>query len=115
MAIQRLLQNSAFEPEKKIIAEKIIEIAQTGERDPLQIRGRAIAELGVPNGTEPALRLRTTSTRRFAELLTRKLESIGSLSAAERAAFRRLEPTLTNLEAHADLVAKANISIQSLC
>jgi len=72
MAIQRLLQNSAFEPEQiayiaaayedalhelglanrtdpitEIIAKKIIEIAQTGERDPLQIRGRAIAELDV--------------------------------------------------------------------
>ena len=72
MAIQRLLQNSAFEPEQiaymatayegalhelelanrtdpitEIIAKKIIEIAQTGERDPLQMRGRAIAELGV--------------------------------------------------------------------
>jgi hypothetical protein len=72
MAIQRLLQNSAFEPEQiayiatayedalhelglvngtdpitEIIAKKIIEIAQTGERDPLKIRGRAIAELGV--------------------------------------------------------------------
>jgi hypothetical protein len=72
MAIYRLLQNSAFGPEQiryitkayedalralgladrtdpitEIIAKKVIEIAQTGQRDPLQIRMRAIAELGV--------------------------------------------------------------------
>jgi hypothetical protein len=71
MAIYRLLQNSAFGPEQiscmttayedalrelglvdrsdpitEIVAKKIIEIVQTGERDPLQIRMQAIAELG---------------------------------------------------------------------
>jgi hypothetical protein len=71
MTILRLLQKSAFGPEQvayiasayedtlrelglanrtdpitEIIAKKIIEIAQTGERDPLEIRLRAIAELG---------------------------------------------------------------------
>jgi hypothetical protein len=73
MTILRLLQKSAFGPEQiayiaaayedvlrelglpsrtdpitEVIAKKIIEIAQTGERDPLRIRRRAIAELGVP-------------------------------------------------------------------
>jgi hypothetical protein len=72
MAIYRLLQNSAFGPEQvdrmttayedvlrilglsnrtdpltEIVAKKIIEIAQTGERDPLRIRSRAIADLGI--------------------------------------------------------------------
>ena len=73
MAIYRLLQNCAFGPDEieritmayegalrvlgladrtdpitEIIAKKIIEVAQTGERDPLRIRARAIAELGIP-------------------------------------------------------------------
>ena len=73
MAIYRLLQNSAFGPDEierikiayegalhalgladrtdpitEIIAKKIIEVAQTGERDPLRIQARAIAELGIP-------------------------------------------------------------------
>ena len=72
MAIYRLLQEPAFGPEligsmttayedalrelglancsdpmTEIVAKKILEIVQTGERDPLQIRVRAIAELGV--------------------------------------------------------------------
>jgi hypothetical protein len=71
MAIFRLLQNSAFGPEQirymamayedalhvlrlahctdlvtEIVAKKVIEIAQTGERDPLRISLRAIEELG---------------------------------------------------------------------
>jgi hypothetical protein len=71
MAIYRLLQNSAFAPEDvsrmtaayedalrtlglanrtdpitDIVARKIVEIAQTGERDPLRISARAIAGLG---------------------------------------------------------------------
>lgn len=70
MAIYRLLQKSAFGPEEiermttayedglrvlgltdradpftEILAEKIIEIAQTGERDPAQIRVRAVAAI----------------------------------------------------------------------
>ena len=73
MAIYRLLQNCAFGPDEiermttayedtlrvlgladradpvtEIIAKKIIEVAQTGERDPLRIRARAISELGIP-------------------------------------------------------------------
>jgi hypothetical protein len=73
MTIYRLFQNSAFGPEEigyitaayedalrvlglanrgdaitEIVAKKVIEIAQTGERNPVQIRLRAIAELGVP-------------------------------------------------------------------
>ncbi len=72
-AIYRLLQNSAFGPDEikrittayedalrvlglasrsdpitEIVAKKIIEIAQTGERDPAQIQSRAVAEIGVP-------------------------------------------------------------------
>ncbi len=71
MAIYRLLKFSAFEPEAitrmtaayedalcalgvtdrqdsvtELIAKKIIEIAQQGERDPVRLRGRALAELG---------------------------------------------------------------------
>ena len=70
MAIYRLLKNSAFGPEEikvlttayedtlrtlrladradpatEIIAKKIIEFAQRGERDPLQLRERAIESL----------------------------------------------------------------------
>jgi hypothetical protein len=73
MAIYRLFQKSAFGPAEvecmatayedalrvlrlvdredpitEIVAKKIIEIAQTGERDPLIIRARAITELGIP-------------------------------------------------------------------
>jgi len=36
------------DPITEIIAKKIIEVAQSGERDPLRIRARAIAELGIP-------------------------------------------------------------------
>lgn len=71
MAIYRLLQNKALGPDElntmtaayeatlralglvdrsdpitDIIARKIIEIAQTGERDPIAIRARTISELG---------------------------------------------------------------------
>lgn len=74
MALARLLQNSAFGPDEircittayedalrvlglvnrtdpvtEIVAKKIIEIAQTGERDPLRIRARTIADLGIPS------------------------------------------------------------------
>ena len=73
MALYRLLQNSAFGPDEiermttayadtlrvlglvdrtdaitEIVAKKVIEIAQTGERDPLRIRARAIADLEIP-------------------------------------------------------------------
>jgi hypothetical protein len=72
MSIHRLLENSAFGPEQigyittayedalrvlgladrsdsltEIVAKKVIEIAQTGEREPLRIRVRAIEALGV--------------------------------------------------------------------
>ena len=74
MAIYRLLQNdNAFAPETvkamtsayesllrslrcdradpitEIIAKKIFEIAQTGERDPERIRTLALKELGIPS------------------------------------------------------------------
>jgi len=72
--IYRLLQQSAFSPEdidrlgtafedalrvlkladrsdplSETIAKKLIEIAQTGERDPRQIRRRAFAALNLPD------------------------------------------------------------------
>jgi hypothetical protein len=72
VAIYRLLQNSAFGPEditplvaayedclrnlnladrsdpiSEVIAKKIIEIAQTGMRDPVQIGRLALKEIGV--------------------------------------------------------------------
>jgi hypothetical protein len=72
VALYRLLQNSPFGPDEiermttayadalrvlglvdrtdgitEIVAKKVIEIAQTGERDPLRIRERAIEDLGV--------------------------------------------------------------------
>jgi hypothetical protein len=72
MAIYRLLQNAAFEPAAiqvmtaayedacrvlrladrtdpltELVAKKIIEIAQTGERDPIRLRQRALGDLGV--------------------------------------------------------------------
>ncbi|HTZ02435.1 MAG TPA: hypothetical protein VMC05_08890 [Xanthobacteraceae bacterium] len=74
MPIYRLLQQSAFSPEdidrlgtafedalrvlkladrsdplSETIAKKLIEIAQTGERDPRQIRRRAFAALNLPD------------------------------------------------------------------
>jgi hypothetical protein len=70
MAIYRMLQKSAFGPEEihcmttayedalrvlgltdradpmtEILAEKIVEIAQTGERDPERIRAKAVAAI----------------------------------------------------------------------
>jgi hypothetical protein len=73
VAIYRLLQQSAFSPEDidrlvaafedslralkladrsdpltETIAKKLIEIAQTGERDPRQLRRRALAALDLP-------------------------------------------------------------------
>ena len=70
MAIYRLLQKSAFGPDEiermttayedalrvlgltdradpmtEILAQKIIEIAQTGERDPARIRAKAVADI----------------------------------------------------------------------
>jgi hypothetical protein len=73
VALARLLQNSAFGPDEikrmttayedalrvlgfvdrtdaitEIVAKKVIEIAQTGERDPFRIRARAIADVGIP-------------------------------------------------------------------
>jgi hypothetical protein len=73
MAIYRLLQHSAFTPEDiapigaayedclrilkltnrsdpltEIIAKAIIEVAQTGVRDPIQLRNLALAKIGAP-------------------------------------------------------------------
>jgi hypothetical protein len=74
MAIYRLLQNSAFDPEMiqrmteayedacrilkltdrktdpitELVARKIIKIAQTGVRDPQEMRRLALDELGIP-------------------------------------------------------------------
>jgi hypothetical protein len=78
MAIYRLLKFSAFQPEEitcmtaayedalrvlqlsdrqdpitEIVAKKIIEAAQTGERDPRRIRERALRELGIPRAHKP--------------------------------------------------------------
>lgn len=72
MAIHRLLQNSAFGPEEidcmvrayeasvralrttdqsgagaEAVAKKIIEIAQTGERDPVKLSRRVLKDLGL--------------------------------------------------------------------
>ncbi len=74
MAIHRLLKYRGFRPEQieritkayaetllalgipdgdslvtQVVAEKITEIAQTGELDPLHLRSRTISDLGVPN------------------------------------------------------------------
>jgi hypothetical protein len=74
VAIYRILQSSAFGPEAinriakayedvlrkvqlneqdgpvgEIIAKKIIEIAQTGERDPTKISALALKQLGLPS------------------------------------------------------------------
>ncbi len=76
MPIYKLLQSSAFGPEQiklmgdayektlaalrlidrsdpvtKLVARKIIEIAQTNERDPARISKLAIQELGIPDTT----------------------------------------------------------------
>jgi hypothetical protein len=73
MTISRLLQQSAFGPEAialmvaayedclrvlnladrsdpltEMVAKKIIEVAQTGERDPERIRRRALADMEIP-------------------------------------------------------------------
>jgi hypothetical protein len=73
LAIYRLLQNSPFGPDEiarmtsayedallvlglvdrddpltEIVARKIIEIAQTGERDPVRIRTLALVDIGTP-------------------------------------------------------------------
>ena len=73
MTLRCLLENSAFGPDEiksmttayedalrvlgfvdrtdaitEIVAKKVIEIAQTGERDPFRIRARAIADLRIP-------------------------------------------------------------------
>jgi len=74
MAIYRLLKYSAFRPEQieimtsayeetllalglqrgdnsvtRVVAQKIIHLAQMGELDSLRLSRRAIAELGIPN------------------------------------------------------------------
>jgi hypothetical protein len=71
MAIYRLLQNSAFVPEdigrlvaayenclrilnlsdrSELIAKKVIEVAQTGMRDPARIGQLALEEIGMSGG-----------------------------------------------------------------
>ena len=75
MAIYRILQDSPFDPDEiarlvtayeetlsalglkersdpitELVARKIIEIGQTGVRDPLQLARLAIKELGAPGG-----------------------------------------------------------------
>jgi hypothetical protein len=72
MTIHRALENSAFSPEEiermvvayeqalsalalknrddaatRVVAQKIIQIARSGERDPVQICTRAVEELGI--------------------------------------------------------------------
>jgi hypothetical protein len=41
-----LLNNRKDDPLSELVASKIIEVAQTGERDPIRICARAISELG---------------------------------------------------------------------
>ena len=41
------------DPITEIVAKKIIEAAQTGERDPRRIRERALRELGIPPAHNP--------------------------------------------------------------
>jgi hypothetical protein len=75
MAIHRLLQNAVFGPDQiasmteayenalrtlglvdpvtEIVAKKIIEIAQTGERDPLRLAALTIQQLGIPVTVPP--------------------------------------------------------------
>lgn len=36
------------DPATRLLAQKIIEVARTGERDPIKIRRRAIEKLGTP-------------------------------------------------------------------
>jgi hypothetical protein len=45
-ALSALGLASRDDPATRLIAKKIIEIAQTGERDPIKIRRRAIERLG---------------------------------------------------------------------
>jgi hypothetical protein len=40
--------NDRFDPITEIIATKVIEVFQSGERNPTQICNRAIKELGIP-------------------------------------------------------------------
>ena len=47
-ALRVLQLHDRSDPVTEIIAKAIIGIAQTGERDPVQLRKRAIANLGVP-------------------------------------------------------------------
>jgi hypothetical protein len=45
-ALSTLGLASRDDPATRLLAKKIVEIAQTGERDPITIRRRAIAKLG---------------------------------------------------------------------
>lgn len=45
-ALRMLGLKDRRDPVTELLASKIIEVAQTGERDPARIRARAIAELG---------------------------------------------------------------------
>jgi hypothetical protein len=45
-ALRMLGLKDRRDPVTELLASKIIEVAQAGERDPVRIRARAIAELG---------------------------------------------------------------------
>ena len=47
-ALRVLQLHDRSDPVTEIIAKAIIDIAQAGERDPVQLRKRAIAKSGVP-------------------------------------------------------------------
>jgi hypothetical protein len=48
-ALRELNLTSRNDPMTKIIAKKIIELAQNGKRDPVEIRRLALAQIGIPS------------------------------------------------------------------
>ena len=71
----------------EIVAKKVIEIAQTGERDPFRIRARAIADLGIPIMPEEW----HTQARMWTNAaLSAELNPKRGLCPAERATERRM-------------------------
>jgi hypothetical protein len=52
-ALRVLQLSDRQDPITELVAKKIIEAAQTGERDPRRIRERALRELGIPPAHNP--------------------------------------------------------------
>jgi hypothetical protein len=48
-ALERVRLKNRQDPLTELIAHKIIEVYQNGERDPVQVCSAALRELGVPN------------------------------------------------------------------